>query len=402
MPHAAVTAVVRNARVSGARFSSTEMLARLVAFDTTSRNSNLELIDWVADYARTHGVEPLLVHDADATRANLVLSIGPHTRTGGVVLSGHSDVVPVDGQPWSSDPFQLVERDGRLYGRGAADMKGFLATALALMPELAAMPLRRPLHIVLTYDEETTCAGAQRLVPELDRLGFRPHAVIVGEPTGMRLVNAHKGHYTCRTHVVGREAHGSLTGAGVNAIEIAAKLALRLGELAAEAAGQGSPLDGVEPPHTTVNIGTIHGGTQFNIIARECEMVWEMRPVPGFDARALIAALQDHATELLRDARRIAPEADVTTTLEHAVDAFSPQDDSPAQRLVTAITGSNRTHAVGYFTEAPFYQSLGMSTVVFGPGHIDQAHKPDEFIDIEQLRACEVFLRALGGHLAAD
>ena len=387
--------------MSGERLDTTQMLARLVAFDTTSRNSNLELIGWVETYLRGHGLEPLLVHDETGSKANLVVSIGPQQRSGGVMLTGHSDVVPVDGQPWSSDPFRLTERDGRLYGRGSADMKGFLATALALVPELMTRPLQAPIHIALTYDEETTCAGARRLVPELGRLGYAPQAVVVGEPTGMRLVNAHKGHFTCRTRVVGREAHGSLTGQGVNAIAIAARLVACLGELALAARERGTPLAGVEPPYTTVNIGTIHGGTQFNIIARECEVVWEMRPVPGFDGHALIDEFGVYAATLLAEAQRVAPEASIETVLEHAVEAFTPEQDSPAERLVTAITGSNRTHAVGYFTEAPFFQAGEMSTVVFGPGNIEQAHKPDEFIDIAQLRACEDFVRALGDRLSS-
>lgn len=385
--------------MSAERLTTVDMLTRLVSFDTTSRNSNMALIDWVAGYLRGHGIEPLIVHDESGGKANLVASVGPDTRKGGVVLSGHSDVVPVDGQPWSSDPFGVEQRDGRLYGRGTADMKGFLATALAMVPSLLEQGLRRPLHIVLTYDEETTCAGAMRLVPELRRLGFEPHAVVVGEPTMMRVVNAHKGHYTCRTRVTGREAHSSLTGNGVNAIDIAARLVTRIGELSEAAAGEGRHLAGVEPPHTTVNIGTIGGGTQFNIIARECEVVWEIRPVPGFDARALIDAVQGYAEELLVVARKVAAEATVETVLEHAVDAFTPEQDSAAERLVTAITGSNRTHAVGYFTEAPFFQGGEMSTVVFGPGSIEQAHKPDEYIELSQLRACEDFVRALGERL---
>ena len=376
-----------------------QMLQRLVAFDTTSRNSNMELVAWVCDYVRAFGIEPLLLPSEDGVKANLVLSIGPDTRSDGVMLTGHSDVVPVDGQRWSSDPFTLVERDGRLYGRGTCDMKGFLATALALLPELAAMPLRSPLHVALTYDEETTCAGAIRLLPELARAGFRPRAVVVGEPTSMRVVNAHKGHYTCRTRVTGREAHGSLTGHGVNAVTLAARLVSCIEELAERRAAEDRPLAGVEPPHTTVNVGTIRGGIQFNIVPRECEVVWEIRPVPGFDARALIAEVQAAAERLLGPARRVAPEASVETKLEHAVDAFTPTDDSPAERLVLALAGSNETHAVSYFTEAPYFQAAGMSTVVFGPGSIEQAHKPDEYIDVEQMHACARFVRALGRQL---
>ena len=383
----------------GHRFTPAEMLARLVAFDTTSRNSNLELIEWVADYLRGHGLEPLVMHDETGSKANLFATVGPEDVGGGVVLSGHSDVVPVDGQPWSSDPFRVIERDGRLYGRGTADMKGFLAAVLAQVPSLAERPLTAPVHVALTYDEEVTCAGVQHLVPELRRLGYRPGAVVIGEPTSMRVVNAHKGIFTCRTRIVGREAHSSLTNLGVNAIVLAARMLGRLEQLAEAARTQGLPLEGVDPPYTTVNVGTIRGGTQFNIIARDCEINWEMRPCPGFDGHRLVAELQSYAEELLAEARKVAPEASIETEIDHGVAAFTPEEDSPAERLVTALTGANRPVAVGYFTEAPFFQAGEMSTVVFGPGSIEQAHKPDEFIELSQLAACERFVQALGEHL---
>jgi acetylornithine deacetylase len=371
------------------------MLETLVAFDTTSRESNLEMIRFVEDYLRGHGIDSTLVFNDDESKANLIATIGPATPSGGVVLSGHSDVVPVDGQDWSSDPFRVVERGDRLYGRGTCDMKGFLATALALVPEFKERDLREPIHVVLTYDEETDCSGAVRLMEALPETGLAPRAVIIGEPTEMRIINAHKGQCTLETVVKGMEAHSSATHLGVNAIDAAAQLIAFLGTLSKEMESLPSPLDGMTPPFSTINVGTITGGQQFNIVPAACRFEWEIRAVPGHDADEIVARFESRAAELLADMRKKFPGASIETTVTSAVAPFVPEDDSPAETLVKSLVGTNEAGAIAFGTEAPCYQQAGISVVVFGPGSIDQAHKPDEYIALEQIDACASFMRRL-------
>lgn len=388
--------------MSPRQYSPVEMTEALVAFDTTSRESNLALIRFVEDYLRDHGVESTLFFNEDTSKANLVATIGPPGARGGVVLSGHSDVVPVDGQEWRTDPFRAVLHDGRLYGRGTCDMKGFLAVALAMVPEFKRHDLRVPVHIILTYDEETDCSGAARLMESLPELGLAPRAVIIGEPTEMRIVNAHKGQYTLETVIVGREAHSSAPQLGVNAIDAAVRLISHLGELARELEDRPCSLDGMTPPFTTINVGAIRGGQQFNIVPAECRFEWEIRPVPGEDAEATIARFDAYAAELQADMRARFPGAGIETTVTSAVAPFVPEDDSPAETLVKSLAGTNEAGAIAFGTEAPCYQQAGMSVVVFGPGSIDQAHKPDEFISLEQIDACAGFMRRLMERLACE
>jgi acetylornithine deacetylase len=352
------------------------MIETLVAFDTTSRESNLEMIHFVEDYLRGHGIESTLVFNDDESKANLVATIGPAASRGGVVLSGHSDVVPVDGQTWSTEPFRVVERDGRLYGRGTCDMKGFLAVALALVPEFKERALRSPVHLVLTYDEETDCSGAARLMQALPETGLAPRAVIIGEPTEMRIINAHKGQCTLETVIVGREAHSSATHLGVNAIDVAAQLIAFLAALSKEMESLPSPLDGMTPPFSTINVGTIKGGQQFNIVPAACRFEWEIRAVPGHDADEIIARFEAHAADLLAGMHGKFPGAAIDTTVTCANAPFVPEDDSPAETLVKSLVGTNEAGAIAFGTEAPCYQQAGLSVVVFGPGSIDQAHKP--------------------------
>ncbi|NIM73775.1 MAG: acetylornithine deacetylase [Gammaproteobacteria bacterium] len=388
--------------MSGRLFSPVQMIEALVRFDTTSRESNLELIRFVEDYLKGHGVDSRLVFNDDRSKANLVASIGPEASTGGVVLSGHSDVVPVDGQDWSSDPFRVVERDGRLYGRGTCDMKGFLGIVLALVPEFQSCGLRAPVHIVLTYDEETDCSGAARLMRALPDTGLAARAVIIGEPTEMRIVNAHKGQCSLETVVVGREAHSSTPQYGVNAIDIAVRLIAYLASLSDEFESLPLQMNGVAPPFSTINVGTIRGGQQFNIVPAECRFEWEIRAVPGHDVDDILARFNAHADAVLANLRDACPEAAVRTTVNSAADPFVPEDDSPAETLVKALAGSNEAGALAFGTEAPFYQKAGMSVVVFGPGSIAQAHKPDEYISLEQVEACATFMRRLMGRLASE
>lgn len=378
------------------------MIETLVGFDTTSRESNLELIRFVEDYLQGHGVESTLVFNETQSKANLVATVGPEMRIGGVVLSGHSDVVPVDGQQWSTDPFRMIERNGRLYGRGTCDMKGFLGIALSLVPEFQQCGLRAPVHIVLTYDEETDCSGAARLMQTLPETGLAPDAVIIGEPTELRIVNAHKGQCTLETLVVGREAHSSLPHLGVNAIDIAVRLIAHLQTLADESRERTPPMQGVTPSFTTINVGAIEGGQQFNIVPAECRFEWEIRAVPGDDVDELIARLNSFAKTLLDEMVETFPGASITTTVASTIAPFHPEDDSPAETLVKALAGSNEAGAVAFGTEAPCYQQAGMSVVVFGPGSIAQAHKPDEFLSLEQVDACVAFMRRLMKRLSGE
>jgi acetylornithine deacetylase len=380
--------------MAGQIFTPIEMLRRLVAFDTTSRNSNLELIGFVADYLEGHGVESSLSHDDDGRKANLFATLGPD-RPGGVVLSGHTDVVPVDDQPWDTDPFTLVERDGRLYGRGSADMKSFIAIALALVPEFLRDDLAAPVHLALSYDEEVGCFGADRLIAQLRAAGLAPAAVIVGEPTGMRAVNAHKGVYSFTTTVTGHEAHSSATHVGVNAVMAAAELIGCLAALADEMKSRAEHDSGFDPPYTTVHVGTIEGGTALNIIPRRCRFSWEYRLLPGAEASEIIDSFNAFAATLEPRMRAVAETAAIHTEPLASVVGLVSEADTAAERLVLALTGSNRAGKVSFVTEAGLFQQAGMSAVVCGPGHIAQAHKPNEFIDDEQVEACIAFMRRL-------
>ena len=349
-------------------YSPLDMLDRLVGFDTTSRASNMALIEFVESYLSDHGIASTLVHNADRSKANLVATVGPGNVAGGVVLSGHSDVVPVDDQKWQSNPFQTVLRGDRIYGRGTCDMKGFLATVLALVPELQAYGLTRPVHIVLTYDEETDCGGAIRLMRDIHSLVLQPSAVIIGEPTEMQIVNAHKGHFPCRTTVTGLAAHSSLPHLGVNVIEVAIELMQNLGRLVDVYKTKALPMTGVEPPYTTINIGTIRGGTEFNIVAGECVFDWDIRPVPGLDPLDIVRSQEEFERTLLPGMRAIAPDAAIATEVVVSVPAFAPEDGSAAETLVMSLAATNQAFGTKFGTEAPCYQQAGMSVVVFGPG----------------------------------
>ncbi|NIR29048.1 MAG: acetylornithine deacetylase [Gammaproteobacteria bacterium] len=382
-------------------YTPADLLRTLVSFDTISEYSNLELIRFVETYLRRHGIDSLLTFNEDDTKANLFATIGPHSGAAGVVLSGHTDVVPVDGQQWSTNPFEVVQRNGRLYGRGTADMKGFIACVLALVPEFVRTDLRSPIHIALTYEEENTCHGAVQLVETLKTMGFQPEAVIIGEPTDMQIVSAHKGHHAFETSVVGQEAHASLTHRGVNAIAIAARLIEFLCDLGEELKAHTRPLPGLEPPYTTINVGTIEGGTGFNIVPSVCRFRWEVRPIPGQDVNEVRQRFNAFAQTLLPDARSVASHAAIETRQTMAVGTFEPHDDSPAERLVMSLARTNQTWAIPFGTEAPYYQAADMPVVVFGPGSVENAHKPDEYITVEQMDACVDFLRRLAGRLSA-
>ena len=374
--------------------SSREMIETLVGFPTVSCDSNLDLIHFVRDYLAGHGVESHMVPNEDATKANLYATIGPHVE-GGVVLSGHTDVVPVDGQPWDTDPFRVVESDGRLYGRGTADMKSFSAIALALVPDMLARGLKRPIHLALSYDEEVGCLGAPAMIARLAAEAPRPAAVIVGEPTSMKVMTAHKGITVMETVITGYETHSSQTHRGVSAVMTAARLVARLDEMAREAEANVSALP-FEPPYTTIHVGVIEGGTAANIISRRCRFVWDIRHVPEDDPMHHVNRFREwYESEVLPVMRRVAPEANIETQLANQAPAFGPEENGEAERIARALTGDNAVHAAAYAAEAGQFQEAGFSTVICGPGSIDQAHQPNEYIEIDQVSQCERFLHRL-------
>src|SRR5229473_1527292 len=382
-----------------ARLSVADILARLVAFDTTSAKSNLELIGWVADYLDGYGIASMLTHDDAGAKANLFATIGPAEK-GGVILSGHTDVVPVAGQDWHSDPFRLTERageaGGRLYGRGSADMKGFIALVLAMVPEMTQRALKVPLHLAFTHDEETGCFGAPALIGALPTGIARPMLAIVGEPTSMQIANAQKGCSFFRTRIVGREGHSSAPDRGVNAISAAAEIIAEIGRLHAEARGRARPESGFDPPHTTLSVGTIAGGTAVNIIARECAFDWDLRTLPDEDAASLKARIEAFiSADLLPRMRAGYEEAAVETETIVAVPPLAPVAGSPAEALARLLTGANTTTTVSFASEAGLYQQAGIPAIVCGPGSIDVAHKPDEYITRAELAAGQSFLDRL-------
>jgi acetylornithine deacetylase len=377
------------------------ILETLVGFDTVSARSNLALIEWVRGYLAGHGVAATVVPNAEGTKANLYATLGP-TRAGGVVLSGHTDVVPVEGQAWSSEPFAVTARDGRLYGRGTADMKGFIACALAAVPEFIAAGPRTPIHLAFSYDEEVGCLGIPHLLARLARDLPKPRAAIIGEPTSMRVVTGHKGLAAWRTVFTGVEAHSSRIEESVSAIFAAADFIAFLRGLAQEF--RDGPKDpAFEPPYTTINVGRIAGGQAMNIVAGRCTLDWEFRPLPGTDSQAIIARVRRFVDEELRPAlKRRHAAADVELTLLAAGPGLAPEPESVAEALARRLTGANRSGTVSYGTEAGHFQRSGISAVVCGPGDIEQAHKPDEFVAVDQLAQCAAFLAKLGDWAAAS
>jgi acetylornithine deacetylase len=386
--------------MSDAAVSSTrEILAQLIAFDTTSRNSNLALIEWVEAFLAARGIASRRVANADGSKANLYALIGPEVE-GGVVLSGHTDVVPVDGQPWSSDPWVLTERGGKLYGRGAADMKSFLALALAHVDAALDAKIQRPLIFAFSYDEEIGCLGAPSLIADIVRGAPRPAAAIIGEPTSMKVVSAHKGVRSFLVEVTGREAHSSLPDAGVSAVMEALKLMSLVAEMGREARASASDAY-FSPPGATMTIGKVEGGTAANILARRCEFVWDLRSPSMEEGDAVEARFRAAADALDAEIKRRAPEGGVRVTRRSKTVGLSIDRDSAAETLARALTGDNETRAVAYAAEAGLFQRAGIPAVLCGPGSIEQAHQPDEWIEIAQLEEGAAFMRRLIGKLSA-
>ncbi|HJQ57688.1 MAG TPA: acetylornithine deacetylase [Vineibacter sp.] len=376
--------------------SSVEMLRRLVAFDTTSRDSNLALIHYVRDYLKGHGVESTLVPNAEGTKANLFASVGPAAE-GGVVLSGHTDVVPVDGQPWDTDPWALTAKDGKLYGRGTCDMKAFSAIGLAMVPQFMRAKLKVPIHFALSYDEEVGCLGAHSLAERLMGAVPRPRVIIIGEPTMMTVVHAHKGARGYVTTFTGVEAHSSMTHLGVSAIHFAGEFIAFLNRLESELESRASKDSEFTPPMSTINVGTVQGGTAGNILARKCTLLWISRLLPSDDQEEIERRALDYLQNTLLPAmRRRHPDANIVTEKRSATPPFSPEGNDEAKALARAWSGSNVVGSVPYGTEAGiFRRTLGVPTVVCGPGDIAQAHQPNEFIVASQIDACESFMRRM-------
>lgn len=383
--------------MTGTRFTPRDMLARLIAFDTTSRDGNLPLIDFVEAYLAGWGVKSLRVDFEAGKKTNLYATIGPEHQ-GGIVLSGHTDVVPVDGQNWATNPFELTERDGLLYGRGTCDMKGFLATALALVPDFKAARLNTPIHLALSCDEEVGCIGVRPLVAYIKEHLPKPKAVIVGEPTLMKVVNAHKGAHTFATEVTGLEAHSSCTHLGVNSILVAGELLSEVGRIAADMRERGDPSGRFNPPYTTVHVGLIEGGTAKNIIPRRCAFKWETRLLPGADPDEVPTRFNAFSRTLEPAMHAVSPETGVRTDRTNVVPGLRPEPDSPAEHLALHLAEANGTEAVSYCTEAGLFQEIGIPAIICGPGSIEQAHKPDEFIAISEMEKCETFMRKLIRH----
>jgi acetylornithine deacetylase len=386
---------------TGQRLTPLEMLAKLVSFDTESSKSNLPLIEFVESYLTSWNVPYVRVPNETGDKAAIFATVGPQDR-GGVVLSGHTDVVPVKGQSWTSDPFALRVENGRAYGRGAVDMKAFDALALALIPEFQAAGLKTPINIMLSYDEETTCLG---VVDTIRRFGHdlpMPKAAIIGEPTNLEVVDAHKSVVTFVTTVNGFEAHSSKPYLGASAVMTAAEMISELNRIGDEMMERGDPSGRFDPPYTTVHVGTVAGGTARNILAKSCTFHWEFRGLPSLDPQEIPDRLDRFSREAaLKRLNRFGEFGSIETELLVAVPGLAPAPGSDAETLAMRLVGRNQTQTVPFGTEAGHFQAAGIPTVVCGPGSINQAHQPDEYITLEEFEAGAAFMRRLAATCAS-
>jgi len=376
------------------------ILSDLIAFETVSADSNLEMIAYLGNRLEDCGAKVDILLDEKGHKANLFATLGP-LADGGIVLSGHSDVVPVTDQEWLTDPFEAVERDGLIFGRGACDMKGFIAATIAMAPQLASRVGERPVHFAFTYDEETGCIGAGQLVANLTERGIKPSLAIIGEPTNMRIVEGHKGCHEYSTHFQGLEGHGSAPDLGVNAVEFAVRYVGRLLDLRDQLKGMAPARSPFSPPWTTVNVGALNGGNAHNVIAPKARVDWDMRPVQASDAEFVKQALKSYCDDvLLPQMHAVYPDASIVTEVIGEIVGLVPSDHNEARQILTELTGANAAEVVSFGTEAGIFQTLGMDVVVCGPGSIEQAHKADEFVAIEQLSQCLAMLDSLGAKLS--
>ncbi len=371
------------------------MLGHLIGFDTTSAKSNMELINFARDHLHDLGITCRLTYNEEKTKANLWATIGPQDR-GGIVLSGHTDVVPVAGQEWTSDPFRMEQRGDKLYGRGTSDMKGFVACALAHAGDMKKRNLKTPIHFAFSYDEEVGCTGVKGLITDMVENLPQPVAVIVGEPTSMQIIGGNKGGRGFLTEVHGVDGHSSLPELGANAIMAAARIINFLENLQQRLRDNADPDNGFVPPYTTIDLGLINGGTANNIIPALCQFGWGFRGLPNEDIDALEAEVRQFiSNEIEPGLKKVSADAGVTTTMRIDVPALMPNEDSPAENLIRHLTGLNQSGRVSYGTEAGRFQKAGIPGIIFGPGSIEQAHLPDEFIEVEQMEACSGFIGKL-------
>jgi acetylornithine deacetylase len=381
--------------------SSRALLERLISFATVSRDSNLEMIEFIRTYLEELGVECELFYNTERTKANLFATIGP-CKGGGVVLSGHTDVVPVDGQAWTVDAFRLTEREGRLYGRGTADMKGFIASVLAAVPMFIERELKLPVHLAFSYDEEVGCLGVRSMLADLAQRPHKPALCLIGEPTELKPVLGHKGKLAMRCHVKGAACHSAYAPYGVNAIQYAARMIGRLEEIGEQLAQPEHHDERFDPPFSTVQTGVIKGGRALNIVPAECEFDFEVRALPGFDAHTVADQLQTYAeAELLPKMRAVKSDTGIRLQPLSAYPGLATPPDSEAARLLALLSGSTEFGTVAFGTEGGLFEQAGIPTVVCGPGSMDQGHKPDEFVTVEQLRECDALLIRLADHLSS-
>jgi acetylornithine deacetylase len=372
-----------------------DLLERLIAFRTVSRDSNLGLIEWVRDYLVKLGATARLTYDDSGKKANLFATLGEGANPG-LILSGHTDVVPVDGQSWDTDPFTAVERDGKLYARGSADMKGFIAVALAHAPRFLearnAGRLDRPLHYALSYDEEVGCLGVRGLIRDLQEQGIKPAGCVVGEPTSMQPIIAHKGMNRFRCTVRGREAHSSYVTHGVNAIEYAARLIVYIRQIADRLAQFEERDCGFTVPYTTLSTGLIRGGIAANVVPKECEFQFDLRTLPHASAESLYQEIRAYADLLAREMRAVEPQAGIELEWASQTVGLAAAESDAIVQWAMRLARSNSTGKVSYGTEAGLFQQMGVSSVILGPGDIAEAHRPNEFVALEQLAQCETFM----------
>ncbi|MDI2590784.1 acetylornithine deacetylase [Pseudomonas sp. 681] len=375
--------------------SSRDLLETLVAFDTTSRESNLHLIDFVRDYLAGFDVPCELVYNASRSKANLFATLGPADQPG-IVLSGHTDVVPVDGQPWTVPPFELSEREGKLYGRGTADMKGYIACVLALVPALVHAPLRRPVHIALSYDEEVGCLGVRSLLKALEQRPVKPMLCIIGEPTELKPVLGHKGKLAMRCDVHGQACHSAYAPLGVNAIEYAAELIGELGRIGRRLQAPEHHDKRFDPPFSTVQTGVICGGKALNIVPADCRFDFEIRALPSHDPSEVAQQLQAYAEQqVLPRMRAVSEQSAIHFSELSTYPGLATDAHSEAAQLIAEFSGSRAFGTVAFGTEGGLFDAAGIPTVVCGPGSMEQGHKPDEFVSLEQLEGCDAMLRRM-------
>lgn len=401
--------MLSKAHVSDYPSDSFDWLGRLIGFDTVSRYSNLALIHDVQGYCQALGLDTTLSFNDQKDKANLFVTVKAGTQqdivSGGIVLSGHTDVVPVDGQDWSSQPFSAVVKDGKLFGRGACDMKGFIACLLTLLPKAVDLSnqgkLKKPLHLALSFDEEVGCLGAPLILADLKARGIQPDYCIVGEPTNMKMVTAHKGIavYRCRVH--GKSAHSSLTNQGVNAISYASRLVAFVDDLAEDLESRDDIDEVFDVPFATLSVGTISGGTATNIVPNFCEFTFDYRNLPHMSQDDIVIPIQNKIAELSKQMQDRAPETKIELLQEEGVPAMTDRDSKALQDLIAALVDDDQRHKVAYATEGGQFTDAGIPTIICGPGSIEQAHKPDEFVEISQIERCDLFLQKLLEGLSA-